>query len=281
MLEKASSKSAFLVILFLLLAIVANSWGREKGISGKSPFEEGQNCLYNGDYECAKKKFSEYRKLEPDNPIGAWLIVKATYAELESKTKTGEVEKDGGYKAIIAFIDVGIAETEVEIAEGKEFDPYTGVSYIYVEEALFGLKGIFEKSHGESGSALGSACRMRDLSEKTKYQDAQHPIGLAVYELSKKRWYWKLGAMIYGFSTSRRKGLELIRDAEKGNNGPFADDIRFAIFRILTDKKVKGEDRKNDERILGISADELAVKLHDKYPRNKAVNRYLEAEKQK
>lgn len=280
MLERASSRSAFLVVLCLFFVNMANSLGCERDVSSKSLFEEGQNCLYNSDYECAKKKFSEYRKLEPDNPIGVWLMVKVTYAELESKTKTGEVEKDGGYKAIIAFIDVGIAETEVEIAEGKEFDPYTGVSYIYVEEALFGLKGIFEKSHGESGSALDSACRMRDLSEKTKYQDAQYPIGLAVYELSKKRWYWKLGAMIYGFSTNRRKGLELIRDADKGNSGPFADDIRFAIFRILTDKKAKGEDRKNDERILGISADELAVKLHDKYPRNKAVNGYL-AEKQK
>ncbi len=239
--------------------------------------EEGTYYFYSGNHKLAKEKFQECIKLDPDGPLCYWRQALNLYEIFRLEKKNDETKLDDlGYAEIIAFIDQAVVKTEIRLANKEFSDPRLGVDYFFVEESLFGIKGILQKSNSERGAALSSALRMKELYEKSKYQDAKYPLGLAGYELGKKRWFdpLYLGGRAMGFP-ARKDGLKLIHDAASGNNNPFADDIWFLVFRVLTDEKIKEKDRASDGKILGFSADQVFERLYRKYPENPSLRRYL------
>ncbi|HUZ92780.1 MAG TPA: hypothetical protein VNG29_02150 [Candidatus Paceibacterota bacterium] len=267
-------------LLFCLLFLIPFACAEEPASIPKKDdrcaelFLRAQKDSYDNYFEKADKEFDKYRSCRPDDPAGDWKKVQNLYFWQRSKQKKDEVILDPvTYAEVMALIDEGVAKTEIKIHAHEN-----GEENSYVEAGLVALRGALERANGQNGGARDSVIRLKQLSDKSGYQDTKYLYGLFLYELERKGgWRRHLLPLIGIPSGDARGGLALIRDAVRNNNGPYVDDIWFAMMGILSDKKVNSKDHAEYEAILGHTLEEVYRRLAPKYPANEMILRLAPA----
>lgn len=239
-------------------------------------FADGQKLFRNSDYTGAIRVFSGYSIANPRDPKGPWMELKARCMKFRADSNADEINgkaqklSDAAYAKAILLAESAIRLAEEKIANDEEIGFYQ-----FVQADTHGLRAIFQRASGSISLALADAKRMKELAQKSGYQDAKYLLGLAEYELSLKGLAFKIGGLIEGFSWDREDALRLIHEAEANNVGQFSDDIRLLMFQILTDtKRLKDKDRLKAEEIFGVSPGNLYRRLKAAYPKNELILRY-------
>ena len=276
-------------ILFYFLAVPGITFAinnlvakKEKEISSQEVLRGGLYAFYSGEYREAKEKFDQYIEREPDDPVGFLRDFHARFLllRLEQKSKDAPKTEDNRkeYQHLSYLVSAGIskAEDKIEVAE-KSGDAKSKDFYLYVQAYLYLAKAGVEWGNGHPLDACSSTKTALEIAGRSGYEDARYLEGMVNYLGGTRSWAVRsLILAPMGIPHDRDNGLRLICESLRGNNGPYAEDIRFMIFAILTDKRMKEKDRRSDEAICrsvlpDISAEELCRELGDKYPNNKTT----------
>lgn len=263
-----------IVAVFLLVSFAPLHGLSQAASDSERVLKRAEDHFNNGEYDKARPEYELYMKLSPKDPVGCWRTASNEYSRLRvEQGNTNEPRlNDLEYAQSIAFMGKCIAMCEEKIGAGESV-----YFYLFVEAAIYSIKGLLEKGSGHPNATLDSGRTMLELARRSKYQDAQFLPGLLGYDLGSRPWYQRLVAKFLGLPADRKDGLKLLGAAIKDNHNPFSDDIRFLVFHILTDKKIKEKDAVEAEKILGVTRGGLARELFAKYPRRELLKKYLDS----
>ena len=240
-----------LCALLLTFAFGISLWAQNK--KSEDLFDECQDHFYNGEYQDANQCFDHYIALAPDDPRGYWRKAYSLFFQWKSVQHTpfpklAKPTRDDFFR----LIEQGIAHTD-----GSDFG-------LYVKACLLSMRGGIEFNNV---GKLKAKDTLKDdvlvTAAQSHYQDARYLIGLTNYNGAANRFWFFLA----GLPRDRDVGLSQIFQATAKNQGPFVDDIWFALFAIETDKKNAGIFNKEE-------TNKIFRDLYQKYPRNKALQEY-------
>ena len=240
--------------------------GKVVGMADEPLFLECQDHFYNGEYSRAKRCFSRYIALDPDDSRGYWREAYATYFQLKAEQKTtfpvlGKNARD----KFLGMINKGIAETDrgIEARDNVKFE-------LYVQACLLSMRGGIEARNVGWFTARATLKLVLSTAARSKYQDAEYLIGLTNYNGASHSIVFFLA----GLPHKRNLGLAELLAATVKNNGPYVDDIWFAIFGIAAGNIEDGTEIKKPA-LNKEATKKIAETLARKYPRNKALREYL------
>lgn len=234
---------------------------------------EGNDLLYNLDYQTARDRYLRMTKMAPDHPAGYVYLANNLWLETlnASRRLTTSVYTSGSFYAQDA------EEDEVNRKREREFNELVkqalavtkarldrnpqDVEALYYSAAAQGLRAGYNVSVKRSfrkaiGDANGSIkIQKRVIKLDPNYTDAYLSIGLYEYVIDSLPFFWRTLARLAGLSGSRKRGIEhLEMVAERGRYA--ADDARVLLIGIY------GREGKPDRAL------ELISYLANKYPRN-------------
>ncbi len=228
----------------------------------QNALKDGLKYSYNSQFDLAEQALDECIKSDPEEPICYWRKLVNEFARLRfnqaakaEPTLKGK-EYDDEFKKLMAWADKGIEKSELKITRNEEVDLYR-----YVEAAIYGLKGVFQESHGDFVAFFGTEKKMKKLAEQSAYQDAKYLLGFMYLKISERsgveQWLLRRAKVK---TPSRNEAIVMIYDSANKNSGPFVDDIWFLIFsQVKSDKK---------------QADPIYQYLKRKYPLNESLLKY-------
>jgi hypothetical protein len=234
---------------------------------------EGNDLLYNLDYQTARDRYLRMTKMAPDHPAGYVYLANNLWLETlnASRRLTTSVYTSGSFYAQDA------EEDEVNRKREREFNELIkqalavtkarldrnpqDVEALYYSASAQGLRAGYNVSVKRSfrkaiGDANGSIkIQKRVIKLDPNYTDAYLSIGLYEYVIDSLPFFWRTLARLAGLSGSRKRGIEhLEMVAERGKYA--ADDARVLLIGIY------GREGKPDRAL------ELISYLANKYPRN-------------
>jgi tetratricopeptide (TPR) repeat protein len=242
-------------------------------------FEElraaGFDALYNLDYEGARVKFKEIRRLFPDHPAGPQFLAVTLWTQtlnesrrLQSSlynTESFYVQKEDkpDPRVVEEFRD--LTRTAAQLARARLRHNPKDVEALYFLGATEGLKAAFATAVQRSFmSALSdgssSVDRHRDVIKlDPNFHDAELTIGLYDYVVGSLPAPVKLLASIIGTRGSKKRGLLTIQRV--ADEGRWARDDAKALLIVLLKREKRYEEALSISRELGA-----------KFPRNYLFN---------
>jgi len=231
---------------------------------------EGNEALYNLDYEGARRRFTEMTRLFPDHPAGAqsyaaslWLQHLNQSWQLKASLYNNEAYASNKDKAdpktVTEFRQW--ARRAKALSEAKLRLNSTDPEALYFLGATEGLESAFAAAvERRYLAALRSGSRAVDrhrgvLKIAPDYHDAELTIGLYNYIVGSLPLSLKIMAGTIGYRGSKKRGLETLERV--ANEGCWARDLA----RVLLMDLYKREKRWKD-------AAALATDLSARYPRN-------------
>jgi predicted Zn-dependent protease len=234
---------------------------------------EGNDALYNLDYQSARASFVRMTKMAPDHPAGYVNLANNLWLETlnASRRLSTSVYSSGSFYAQDA------EEDEVNRKREREFNDLVrqalavskarldknpqDVEALYYNAAAQGLRAGYSVSVKRSfrkaiGDANGSVkIQKRVIKIDPNYTDAYLSIGLYEYVIDSLPFFWRTLARLAGLSGSKTRGIELLEKVVA--KGKYAsDDARVLLIGIY------GREGKPDRAL------ELISHLANKYPRN-------------
>jgi hypothetical protein len=273
-----SNVRKFLPLLFCLVLVPhilhaadkTEADGKREAAKCEGFFDRGQQYLYDNAYDEANREFTLFIKCAPNDPRGDLRRVLNLFFQKRREQKKNELKMDGVmYAQYMTFIDEGIVKTEIKISSKEDVAFHT-----YVKAYLVSLRGVLEFANGKEWAALDSAKELKELCNKSTYQDSKFLIGLLGYMIDRRGFFARRGASFFGLPNNKREGFRLIREAAEGNDGPYVDDIWFLMLQILTDKEASEKDRIIAQEVFGYSANDIYERLGWKYPQNEQIVRF-------
>lgn len=232
--------------------------------------QEGLNCFCNTDYGCAKEKFSEYMKLEPDDSVGNWRAALNYYVWLrhEQKVDDPKLVDETSYKEILKLIQDGHEKAEVQKKKSKEV-----AFYLSVQASLSSLRALLEHGNGESGVARASFKKSVDEAveaDKLGSLYATYLLGLMHYRIGKRATLERWGLdVLAGIRFQTYKGIEMIFSVPLRMHSDFVCDVWGFIFQIVAE-----EDRSDIKKYLTPAMNKGLREFVVKYPNNEDVKKY-------
>jgi tetratricopeptide (TPR) repeat protein len=270
-------------ILLLSLVILApnSAVARQASAAAASPdaaeFErlrnEGNDAVYNMDYQVARDRYLRMTKIAPDHPAGyvylannLWLETLNQSRRLSTSTYTTgsfySQDKDEDKvdpkrdREFNDLIKQAMAVTRARLLKNKN-----DAEALYYEAAALGLRAGYGTTVKRSfARAIGDANDSIQIQKQVikvdpNYSDAYLSIGLYEYVIDSLPFSWRMLARLAGLKGSKKKGIEhLEMVTQKGKYT--ADDARVVLIGIYTKEG-------QPERAL-----ELISQLATKYPRN-------------
>ncbi|HLG15494.1 MAG TPA: hypothetical protein VJH03_13480 [Blastocatellia bacterium] len=212
---------------------------------------EGNDALYNIDYQTARDRYQRMTKVAPDHPAGYVYLANNLWLEwLNSSRRLSSSLYSGG-----SFYVQGSGEDKIDPKLESKFndlikqalavttsrlqkDP-KDVEALYYQAAAFGLRAGFKATVKRSFvRAIGDANDSIKLQKQVikldpNYVDAYLSIGLYEYIVDSLPFLWRTLARIAGFSGSKKRGIEhLEMAAEKGKYTP--DDARVLLIGVYS-----------------------------------------------
>jgi tetratricopeptide (TPR) repeat protein len=274
-------------ILLLSLAILAStSVGAQQaskvaakpaGSTDEAEFDqmrnEGNDALYNMDYQTARDRYQRMTKIAPDHPAGYVYLANNLWLETlnQSRRLTTSTYTTGSFysqdkdedkvdpkrdREFNELIKQAMSATRARLLKNKQ-----DAEALYYEAAALGLRAGYGTTVKRSfARAIGDANDSVQIQKQVikvdpNYTDAYLSIGLYEYVIDSLPFSWKLLARLAGLKGSKKKGIEhLEMVTQKGKYT--ADDARVVLIGIYSKEG-------QPERAL-----ELISQLATKYPRN-------------
>jgi len=234
---------------------------------------EGNEAVYNLDYQGARAIFQQMTKMSPDHPAGYVYLANDLWLEtLNSNRRLSSSLYSGG-----SFYVQDAEQDQSDVKRDREFNELIkkavalskarlqvnpqDVEALYYQASALGLRAGYSVSVNRSfRRAIGDANESVKLQKKVikldpSYTDAYLSIGLYEYVVDSLPWVWRTLARIAGIKGSKQRGIEhLTMVTEKGKYT--ADDARVLLIGLYS--------RENQPERAFAMIDHLAAK----YPRN-------------
>jgi predicted Zn-dependent protease len=234
---------------------------------------EGNDAVYNLDYQVAREKFDRMVKIAPDHPAGYIYLANNLWLEwLNSSRRLSASLYNGD-----SFYQQDAEEDKFDPKREKEFNDYIrqaiavakarvlknpqDTEALYYQGAALGLRAGYSVTVKRSfRRAMGDANNSTQIQKKVvkldpNYNDAYLSIGLYEYVIDSLPFVWRTLARLAGLKGSKQKGLEHLELATR--KGRFAaDDARVILIGLYSREK-------QPEKAL-----EMISYLAAKYPRN-------------
>ncbi|HJQ68791.1 MAG TPA: hypothetical protein VKA70_07455 [Blastocatellia bacterium] len=234
---------------------------------------EGNDLLYNLDYQTARERYTRMTRMAPDHPAGYVNLANNLWLETlnASRRLSTSVYSSGSFYAQDAEEDEVNKKREREfnelikqalaVAKARLDKDPQDVEALYYSAAAQGLragysvsvKRSFRKAIGDANGSVKTQKRVVKLDPN--YTDAYLSIGLYEYVIDSLPFFWRTLARLAGLSGSKKRGIEQLERVVA--NGKYAaDDARVLLIGIY------GREGKPDRAL------ELISHLATKYPRN-------------
>ena len=218
-------------------------------------FCRGLNHFYNSEYETATTDFQAYETLDPTDPRGDFRELLSEYFRLHR-----EPGSEGDRLSAIADVAIFKSKSK-EIGDVSGFYSYVEAYTMSIKAAISARQKLYRKAHDATFDAW-------QIAEQSNYQDAGFVVGFINYEVARAfphglRW------LALGLPHDEDEGRRLILRSALDNDGLFADDIRFFIFGMETERNGRKTYSKAE-------LDKLWSDLIAKYPRNRSLINYGE-----
>jgi tetratricopeptide (TPR) repeat protein len=234
---------------------------------------EGNDAVYNMDYQVARDRYQQMTKIAPDHPAGYVYLANNLWIETlnQSRRLTTSTYTTGSFysqdkdedkvdpkrdREFNDLIKQAMAATRARLLKNKD-----DAEALYYEAAAFGLRAGYGTTVKRSfARAIGDANDSIQIQRQVikidpNYSDAYLSIGLYEYVIDSLPFSWRLLARLAGLKGSKKKGIEhLEMVTQKGKYT--ADDARVVLIGIYTKEG-------QPERAL-----EMISQLATKYPRN-------------
>ncbi|MBV9928798.1 MAG: hypothetical protein JOZ96_27530 [Acidobacteria bacterium] len=252
----------------------------EKAAPAAAPFDqkrfeamrtEGFDALYNLDYEGARRRFREIATVYPDHPAGYELLAASLWLKTLNESRRLQASlynNEGFYKEKDDQIDPKVqaefrdlTRRTKELCEARLKANPKDTDALYYLGAVEGLKAAWGSMVERSFmSALtngkDSVGHHRDLVKlDPTYVDAKVTIGMYDYVVGSLPPVVKLGATMFGYRGSKKRGIATLEQVAREGRWT-RDDAKTLLIALL-----KRERRYRD-------AYNYAAELAAKYPRN-------------
>ncbi|HXM47231.1 MAG TPA: hypothetical protein VN956_05135 [Pyrinomonadaceae bacterium] len=275
------TKYSTLIFLFLLssfpfVSTLAQSGDDKKGTPAVSPQlellqEQGSEAIFNLDYDVARQRFKEMRRLYPDDPTGPEMLATTLWLETLNQARRLQsaiystqsfyagAEDKPDPSVVRDFRDLTRQTTQLAKArlQRNPRDPQA----LYVLGATEALKAAFaatveRRFMAALRSGSDSIDTQRDvLRLAPSFHDAELTIGMYDYIVGTLPLPVKMLASIAGVHGSKKRGIQTLERVAK--EGQWArDDAKVLLIAIY----------KKEKRFPEALA--LSRELHEKYPRN-------------
>jgi hypothetical protein len=272
---KRSSCFGFALLILLCVAFTAvgqQPWLRD---AERAQFEKlriaGSEALFNLDYDAARKNFKEMAVAFPDYPAGPQFLADTLWTETLYETRKLQSSLYGSD----SFYAEGEDKADPKVVE--QFRTLTRQARLLTEarlklapkdtEALYflgaieGLKASFEEAvERRHVAALKDGSDAVDKHRQVikldpNYRDAELSIGLYDYTVGALPFPIKVGAGLFGFHGSKKRGLATLERVAK--EGKWVHDEAKTLLIVLYTREKRFAE-----------ASVLAKELAAKYPRN-------------
>jgi hypothetical protein len=272
---KRSSCFGFALLILLCVAFTAvgqQPWLRD---AERAQFEKlriaGSEALFNLDYDAARKNFKEMAVAFPDYPAGPQFLADTLWTETLYETRKLQSSLYGSD----SFYAEGEDKADPKVVE--QFRTLTRQARLLTEarlklapkdtEALYflgaieGLKASFEEAvERRHVAALKDGSDAVDKHRQVikldpNYRDAELSIGLYDYTVGALPFPIKVGAGLFGFHGSKKRGLATLERVAK--EGKWVHDEAKTLLIVLYTREKRFAE-----------AAVLAKELAAKYPRN-------------
>lgn len=234
---------------------------------------EGNDALYNMDYQTARDRYQRMTKIAPEHPAGYVYLANNLWLETlnQSRRLTSSTYTTGSFysqdkdedkvdpkrdQEFNALIKQAMAATRARLLKNKD-----DAEALYYEASALGLRAGYGTTVKRSfARAIGDANDSVQIQKKVikvdpNYTDSYLSIGLYEYVIDSLPFSWRFLARLAGLKGSKKKGIEhLEMVTQKGKYT--ADDARVVLIGIYSKEG-------QPERAL-----ELISQLATKYPRN-------------
>lgn len=234
---------------------------------------EGNDALYNMDYQTARDRYQRMTKLAPDHPAGYVYLANNLWLETlnQSRRLTSSTYTTGSFysqdkdedkvdpkrdQEFNSLIKQAMTATRARLLKNKD-----DAEALYYEAAALGLRAGYGTTVKRSfARAIGDANDSIQIQKKVikvdpDYTDSYLSIGLYEYVIDSLPFSWRFLARLAGLKGSKKKGIEhLEMVTQKGKYT--ADDARVVLIGIYSKEG-------QPERAL-----EIISHLAAKYPRN-------------
>ena len=234
---------------------------------------EGNDALYNMDYQTARDRYQRMTKVAPEHPAGYVYLANNLWLETlnQSRRLTSSTYTTGSFysqdkdedkvdpkrdQEFNALIKQAMAATRARLLKNKD-----DAEALYYEASALGLRAGYGTTVKRSfARAIGDANDSVQIQKKVikvdpNYTDSYLSIGLYEYVIDSLPFSWRFLARLAGLKGSKKKGIEhLEMVTQKGKYA--ADDARVVLIGIYSKER-------QPERAL-----ELISQLTTKYPRN-------------
>lgn len=255
----------------------ANVSGNPVAPADESEFDrlrnEGNDALYNMDYQTARDRYQRMTKIAPEHPAGYVYLANNLWLETlnQSRRLTTTTYTTGSFysqdkdedkvdskrdQEFTALLKQAMAATRARLLKNKD-----DAEALYYEAAALGLRAGYGTTVKRSfARAIGDANDSVQIQKKVikidpDYTDSYLSIGLYEYVIDSLPFSWRMLARLAGLKGSKKKGIEhLEMVTQKGRYT--ADDARVVLIGIYSKEG-------QPERAL-----EIISQLAAKYPRN-------------
>jgi tetratricopeptide (TPR) repeat protein len=234
---------------------------------------EGNDALYNMDYQTARDRYQRMTKIAPEHPAGYVYLANNLWLETlnQSRRLTSTTYTTGSFysqdkdedkvdprrdQEFNALIKQAMAASRARLLKNKD-----DAEALYYEASALGLRAGYGTTVKRSfARAIGDANDSVQIQKKVikvdpDYTDSYLSIGLYEYVIDSLPFSWRFLARLAGLKGSKKKGIEhLEMVTQKGKYA--ADDARVVLIGIYSKEG-------QPERAL-----ELISHLAAKYPRN-------------
>jgi len=242
-----------------------------------SPFEslriEGNEAVYNLEYQKAREQFLKMTKIAPDHPAGYVYLANNLWLETLSASRrlNTSVYTSGSFYSQDKDEDASdpkrdrefnnLIRQAIAVAKARTQKNPQDAEALYYEASAIGLRAGYNVTVKRSfRRAIGDANESIQLHKKVlkadpNYVDSYLSIGLYQYVIDTLPFVWRTLARLAGLSGSREKGLESLEMVvERGKYA--SDDARVILIGLYS------RERKPEKSL------EMTSFLANKYPQN-------------
>lgn len=257
-----------IVLLFSSSAITFAQNGSPATIAGAALMPEvielrraGNAALYNIDYETARQKFEEIRKLQPQHPAGDIYLATVVWLEHLNKSRRLQTSLYRDESSFYAGADKAKEENEgdqVDAAVDRAFRDRMAQAKTkalalvarnkndadaqYFLGAYYGVMAAYEASVTRKFfAAMRNGSRGVDAHEKVlklkpDYYDAYLSVGMYDYITGNLPFMYKALATLAGVRGNKKRGIERLQTIVE-KDAATADDARVMLLAIYQNEK--------------------------------------------
>lgn len=229
--------------------------GDEVSTSASAAFErlreEGNEALYNLDYETAAERFKRMTELAPDHPAGFVYLANTMWLETlyQSRRLSASLYSGGSFyiqrgdsdkidpkrdRRFNALIKQALAISARRLEKDSK-----DAEALYYQAAAFGTRAGYGASVARSftraiGDANDSVVLMKKvLKIDPNYTDAYLNIGFYEYVIDSLTFGWRLLARVAGLKGSKKRGIEHLELVAKSGKRA-SDDAQVVLLGVYT-----------------------------------------------